>query len=105
MLKFLVFVLLPITLVLLAIFAQELFELHKQEKEEKKSLVREGMEGYLDQLFGYRNAKVFKVVYDADGNERYMVYFPSYAWFKEPTYKWYEVYQVQNGYRHSEITK
>lgn len=103
MLKLFVFVLILITLVLLSIFIDGLMELHKQEKEDKVNMVREGMEGYLDKTFGFGNVTIFKSILDADGNTRYLVYLPKYEWFKSPKYDWYEVYATQNGYQHIEL--
>ena len=103
MLKPLVFVLIAITLILLSLFIDGLMQLYKQEKEDKKNTVRDGMEGYLDQTFGIGPVKIFKTIQDADGNLRYLVYLPQYEWFKTPQYKWYEVYATQNGFQHNEI--
>lgn len=100
---FLVFVLIPINLILLSVFFDGLMRLYKQEKEDKKNLVREGMEGYLDQTFGYGTVKIFKSVHDAEGNVRYLVYLPTYEWFKSQKNQWYEVYATHNGFHHNEI--
>ncbi|WP_142922571.1 hypothetical protein [Neobacillus notoginsengisoli] len=105
MLKFLVFILIPVTLVVLAIFIEGLLELYKLKREEENSLAREGMEGYLDQQFGYKKVRVFKKIYDAEGAVRYMVYLPSYEWFKAPNYQWYEVFSTEQGYKHCEIER
>lgn len=103
MLKFLIFVLIPITLILLAVFFEGMMELYKQEKEEEKNIVRDGMEGYLDQKYGRGKVKIFKSILDAEGNERYLIYLPHYEWFKTPKYQWYEVYATHNGFHHREI--
>ena len=103
MFKFLVFVLIPINLIMIAVFIDELFQLYRQEKEEQKNIVREGMEGYLDQAFGFGTVKIFKSVFDAEGNESYLVYLPQYEWFKAPKYKWFEVYSKDNSFYHCEI--
>lgn len=105
MFKLLIFVLIAITLVLMSIFFAGLTELHKKETEERKNLVRAGMEGYLDQMFGFGMAKLFKTIYDAEGNLRYVVYLPQNKWFKAPKYKWYEVYETQTGFQHVEIQR
>lgn len=84
-------------------FVDGVLELHKQEKEEMKSIIRDGMEGYLDRTFGFGTVTIFKSVLDAEGNTRYLVYLPRYAWFKAPKYDWYEVYATQNGYKHEAI--
>ncbi|MCM3690706.1 hypothetical protein [Neobacillus niacini] len=103
MLKLFIFVLILITLVLMSMFIDGVLELHKQEKEEKKNIVRDGMEGYLDKTFGFGNVTIFKTVLDAEGNTRYLVYFPKYEWFKAPKYEWYEVYATQSGFKHDAI--
>ena len=103
MFKLLIFVLFTITLILLSLFIDGLMRLHNQEKEDKKNIVRDGMEGYLDQTFGIGPVKIFKTMFDADGNVRYLVYLPQYEWFKTPNYKWYEVYATKNGFQHTEI--
>ncbi|PEQ90557.1 hypothetical protein CN481_16940 [Bacillus sp. AFS006103] len=100
-----VFVLIAITLVLLSIFVDGLMTLHKEEKEADKNHVRDGMEGYLDQTFGFGFVKIFKTMLDSDGNVRYLVYLPQYEWFKAPQYKWYEVYATKSGYQHNEIIR
>ncbi|WP_156319886.1 hypothetical protein [Bacillus sp. FJAT-18017] len=105
LLKFVVFILIPVTLVVLAIFIEGILELHKLERKEENSLAREGMEGYLDQQFGYKKVKIFKTVYDEEGSVRYMVYLPSYEWFKAPSYQWYEVFSTDQGYQHIEIER
>ncbi|PLS01865.1 hypothetical protein [Neobacillus cucumis] len=106
MLKLLVFGLIIITLILVSIFIGGLMDLYKQELEEKKNMVRDGIEGYLDQTFGFRKVKVFKTLIDADGYVRYMVYLPQFEWFKSPTYTWYEVYQTQSGgFQHIDVEK
>ena len=91
MLKIFIFVLILITLVLLSIFIDGLLALHKQEQEDKKKMVRDGMEGYLDKTFGFGNVTIFKSILDAEGTTRYLVYLPKYEWFKSPKYEWYEV--------------
>jgi hypothetical protein len=103
LLKLVIFVLILITLVLLSIFIVGVLELHKQEKEDKKNIIRDGMEGYLDKTFGIGNVTIFKTILDADGNTRYLVYLPMYEWFKSPQYKWYEVYATQNGFNHEAV--
>lgn len=103
MLKLLVFILIAVTLILLSIFITGLMELHKQEQDARKSIGRDGLEGYLDQIFGFGAAKIFKTVFDAEGNLGYLVYLPQYKWFQSPTYKWYEVYATNTGFQHSEI--
>lgn len=105
MLKLFIFVLILITLVLMSMFIDGVMELHKQEKEEKKSIIRDGMEGYLDRTFGFGNVTIFKAIYDADGNTRYLVYLPRYEWFKSPKYEWFEVYATQSGFKHEAIEK
>lgn len=37
-----------VSLILLSVFIDGLLELHKQQNENKKNIVREGLEGYLD---------------------------------------------------------
>lgn len=105
MVKILIFVLIAITLILLSIFFTGLTELHKQEKEDRKNIVREGIEGNLDQIFGLGTVKIFKSIYVAEGNLRHVVYLPQYEWFKSPKYQWYEVYATQNGFQHIEIQR
>ncbi|WP_413300050.1 hypothetical protein AA0X95_17495 [Bacillus sp. 1P10SD] len=63
------------------------------------------MEGYLDQTFGFGTVKVYKLIVDAEGNVRYLVYLPQLEWFKTPTYKWYEVYATQSGFQHIEVER
>jgi hypothetical protein len=48
LLKLFIFVVILITLVVLSMFIDGVLELHKQEKEDKKNIIRDGMEGYLD---------------------------------------------------------
>lgn len=103
MFKLLIFALIAITLVLLSIFIDGLMKLYKEEKEAEKNVVRDGMDGYLDQTFGIGPVKIFKTMFDADGNERYLIYLPQYQWFKSPKYKWYEVYSTKNGFQHHEV--
>ncbi|WP_040203480.1 hypothetical protein [Neobacillus jeddahensis] len=103
MIQILVFILTIIALVLLSIFTVGLMELYKLEKEVRNNLVREGMLGYLDEIFGMGAAKIFKTILDAEGNHRYLVYLPQYAWFKSPKYQWFEVYETDNGFVHSEV--
>ncbi|WP_419887872.1 hypothetical protein ACN6MT_20945 [Neobacillus niacini] len=103
MLKLFLFVLILITLVVLSIFIDGVMELHKQEKEDKKNIIRDGMEGYLDKTFGFGNVTIFKSILCADGSTRYLVYLPKYEWFKSPQYDWYEVYASQNGYKHEAV--
>lgn len=103
MFTWLLFVIIAVTLVLLSIFVVGLTELHKQEQADKKNTIREGIDGYLDQIFGYGIAKIFKSIYDADGNQGYLIYLPQYEWFKSPKYKWYEVNVTHNGYHHIEL--
>jgi hypothetical protein len=105
LINLLIFILIAITLILLSLFIDGLMRLYKQEKDEKHTIVRDGMEGYLDQTFGIGPVKLFKTLLDADGNVRYLVYLPQYEWFKAPQYKWYEVYATQNGYQHIEIER
>ncbi|MEH7072766.1 hypothetical protein [Neobacillus drentensis] len=102
MFTLLIFVLIAVTLVLLSLFVDGLFGLYKQEKEAEKMLVRDGMEGYLYEM---GPVKIFKTLYDAEGNVRYLVYLPQYEWFKSPTYKWYEVYATHNGFQHIEVER
>ena len=103
MLKILIFILIAITLILLSLFVDGLMELYKQEKEAAKNTVREGMDGYLDQTFGFGMVKIFKTILDAEGNIHYLVYLPQYAWLKTPKYQWYEVYATHHGFHHSKI--
>lgn len=103
LLKLFIFLLILITLVLLSIFIDGVLELHKQEKEDKSNIIRDGMEGYLDKTFGFGNVTIYKSILDADGNTRYLVYLPKYEWFKAPKYEWFEVYATQSGYRHDSI--
>ncbi|MBV7507681.1 hypothetical protein KW850_20845 [Bacillus sp. sid0103] len=103
MFNLLIFVLIAITLVLLSIFIDGLMKLYKEEMEAEKNVVRDGMEGYLDQTFGIGPVKIFKTMFDADGNVRYLIYLPQYQWFKSPKYKWYEVYATKNGFQHHEV--
>ncbi len=103
MIKLLVFVLIAITLVLLSMFVDGLIELYKQEEEDKKHIIRDGLNGYLDQTFGFGKVRLFKTILDADGNLRYLVYLPKYEWFKAPEYQWYEVYKTHKGFHHSEL--
>ncbi|MGG3468657.1 hypothetical protein ABES02_14395 [Neobacillus pocheonensis] len=105
MLKLLVFVLIAITLILLSVFIDGLMELQKQELEEKKNIIREGIEGYLDRTFGFGTVKIFKSLLDAEGNLGYLVYLPHYEWFKSPQYKWYEVFATQKGFQHDEVER
>ncbi|WP_342042669.1 hypothetical protein [Bacillus sp. OTU2372] len=105
MFKLLIFVLIAITLILLSLFIDGLMGLYKKEKEEAKNTVREGIIGYMDQTFGFEMAKVFKSIHDAEGNVRYLVYLPQYAWFKSPNYQWYEVYATHNGYQHNKVER
>jgi hypothetical protein len=100
-----VVVLTIITFFLLPIFIDGLIKLHKQEEVEKKDIIREGMEGYLDKIFGYGMAKMFKSIPDAEGNIRQVVYLPQYEWFKSPKYQWFEVYATADGYEHMEIER
>ncbi|WHY03101.1 hypothetical protein [Neobacillus sp. DY30] len=103
MLKLFIFVLILITLVLLSIFMVGVRELHKKEKDYRKNIIRDGMEGYLDKTFGFGNVTIFKSILDADGNTRYLVYLPKYEWFKSPQYEWYDVYATQSGFKHEPI--
>lgn len=100
---FFVVVLTLVTFFLLPIFVDGLIKLHKQEEAEKRNIIREGMEGYLDKIFGYGMTNVFKTIVDAEGNIGYVVYLPHYEWFKTPKYQWFEVYATGDGYKHSEI--
>jgi uncharacterized membrane protein len=101
--QLLIFVLILITLILLSIFIGGMLDLYKKEQEEKKDIIREGLEGYLDQIFGFGNVTIFKSILDAEGNIRYLIYLPKYEWFKSGKYEWYEVYSTQQGYDHNEI--
>ncbi|MGG1398202.1 hypothetical protein ABE288_10410 [Bacillus salipaludis] len=104
MLKFIVFVvLIPITIFLLSAFINGLFELSHEEKENRKRLIREGIEGYLDQTFGYGTAKIFKSIFDAEGLLSYVIYLPHYKWLKSPRYQWFEVSLSDKGYTLREI--
>lgn len=87
----------------MSMFIDGVMELHKQEKEEKKNIIRDGMEGYLDRTFGFGTFTIFKTLLDADGHTRYLVYLPKYEWFKAPKYEWYEVYATQSGFKHEAI--
>jgi hypothetical protein len=84
-------------------FIDGVMELHKQENEEKKNIIRDGMEGYLDSTFGFGTVTIYKTVLDATGNTRYLVYLPRYEWFKSPKNDWYEVYATQSGYNHEAL--
>ena len=66
MFNLLIFVLIAITLILLSLFIDGLMRLYKKEKEDKKNIVRDGMEGYLAQTFGIGPVKIFKSIHDAD---------------------------------------
>ncbi|MBY0147398.1 hypothetical protein [Neobacillus niacini] len=103
MLKLFVFVLILFTLVLISMFIDGVVELHKQEKEEKKNIIRDGMKGYLDKTFGFGNVTLYKTILDAEGNTCYLVYLPKYEWFKAPKYEWYEVCATQSGYKHEAV--
>ncbi|MEH7305710.1 hypothetical protein [Neobacillus drentensis] len=103
MFKLLIFALIAITLVLISILIDGLMKIYKEEKDAEKNVVRDGMEGYLDQTFGIGPVKIFKTMFDADGNVRYLIYLPEYQWFKSPNYKWYEVYATKNGFQHHEV--
>jgi hypothetical protein len=103
LLKLFVFVLILFTLVLISMFIDGVVELHKQEKEEKKNIIRDGMEGYLDKTFGFGNVTLYKTILDAEGNTSYLVYLPKYEWFKAPKYEWYEVCATKNGFTHEAI--
>ncbi|WP_075981615.1 hypothetical protein [Bacillus massilinigeriensis] len=103
MLKLLVVVLFIITFILMGIFIDGLMELHKKEKENLKNLIREGIEGYLDQTFGYRAAKIFKTILDSEGNMIYLVYLSQFEWFKSAKYQWYEVYVNNDGFHHVKV--
>lgn len=103
MLKLFVFVLILITLVLMSMFIDGVVELHFKEKEEKKNITRDGVEGYLDKTFGFGNVTLYKTILDAEGNTRFLVYLPKYEWFKAPKYEWYEVYATQSGYKHEAV--
>ena len=105
MLKIFIFILILITLILLSIFIDGLMGLHKQEREDKKNMVRDGMEGYLDKTFGFGNVTIFRSILDAEGTTRYLVYLPKYEWFKSPKYEWYEVYATQSGFKHEATTR
>jgi hypothetical protein len=101
--QLLLFVLILITLILLSIFIGGMIDLYKKEQEDKKDIVREGLEGYLDQIFGFGKVTIFKSILDADGNVRYLIYLPKYEWFKSGKYEWYEVYATQQGFQHNEV--
>lgn len=98
-------VLIPITIILLGAFINGVIVLNNKEKEDKKRIVKEGIEGYLEQTFGIGTVKIFKKIFDADGILRYIIYLPHYEWFKSPRYQWYEVYATDNGYHHIEIER
>jgi hypothetical protein len=100
--KLLMVVFILITFFLLSIFIDGMMKLHKQEEEEKRNIVRDGMLGYLDRTFGFGKVEIFKSMYDADGNESYLVYSPQYEWFNS-SYKWYEVNATENGFQHIEV--
>jgi hypothetical protein len=104
--QFMIFVVLvPLTIMLLGAFVNGLFELSHEEKEERKRIIREGIEGYLDRTFGYNTAKIFKSLLDSNGLLSYIVYLPHYEWFKTPRYQWFEVCTTNNGYNHTEINR
>ncbi|MEH7108792.1 MULTISPECIES: hypothetical protein [Bacillaceae] len=103
MFKIFIFVLIAVTLIMLSIFMDGMIDLYKQEEEKRKNTVRDGLEGYLDQVFGFGRVRIFKTLIDADGSVRYVVYLPKYEWFKAPTYTWYEVYLTNKGFRHNEF--
>ena len=106
MLQFMVFVVLvPVTIMLLGAFVNGLFELSHEEKEERKRMIREGIEGYLDRTFGYGTAKIFKKILYSDGILGYVIYLPHYEWFKAPRFQWFEVYATDNAYNHIEIER
>jgi hypothetical protein len=67
LLKLFTFVLILMTLVLLSIFIDGVLKIHKQEKEDKKNFIRDGMEGYLDKTFGFGNVTIFKSIFDTHG--------------------------------------
>lgn len=89
----------------MSIFIDGLLKLHKQELKEKSKLVRDGLEGYLDQVFGRECATLFNTIADAEGNMSYLVYLPKNEWFKSANYQWFEVYANQNGYHHKQIER
>lgn len=103
MFKFFIVILILITFFLLSLFIDGLMKLNKQEKENTRNIVREGIEGYLDQTFGIGTVEIFKSILDAEGNLGYKVYMPHYEWFKSPKYQWFEVYATNQGFHHSEI--
>ena len=106
MFNFLIFVVLvPVTIMLLGAFVNGLFELSQEEKEERKRIIREGIEGYLDRTFGYETTKIFKKIIYSDGILSYLIYLPHYEWFKAPKYQWFEVYATENGFNHTEIER
>ncbi|MFJ5714607.1 hypothetical protein [Neobacillus sp. NPDC093127] len=105
MFQLFIFVLIAITLVLLGMFITGLMDQYKTEKEEKKSIVRDGILGYLDRTFGFGTVKIFKSFLDAEGNEGFLVYLPKHEWFKSPTYQWYEVYEIGEDFRHAETER
>lgn len=93
-----------ITFFLLSLFIDGMMKLHNEEEAGKRNLIREGIEGYLDQTFGYGAVRLFNTLIDANGKLIHVVYKPTYEWFKTPTYHWYEVYVTDNGYKHVEIS-
>ncbi len=103
--QLLIFVLILITLILLSIFIGGLLDLYKKEQEDKINIVKYGLEGYLDQIFGMGKVSIFKTILDAEGNVRYLIYLPKYEWFKSGEYEWYEVYATQQGFHHNEISR
>lgn len=105
MFQIFIFVLIAITLILLSILVDGLMELYKKEEEDKKNIIRDGIEGYLDRTFGYGAVKIFKSLVDAEGNLGYLVYLPQYEWFKSPKYHWYEVFSSQNGYKYTYVKR
>ncbi len=92
-----------ITFFLLSMFIDGLLKLHKQEQDGKLNQIREGIEGYLDQIFGYNTVTLFNTLVDAEGTLSYVVYQPKHEWFKSPEYHWYEVFETEKGFKHEKI--
>lgn len=103
MVKILLVILILVTFFLLSLFIDGMMKLHRQEEDGKRNFIRDGIEGYLDQTFGYEAVKLFNTLIDANGTLIYVVYKPTYKWFKEPKYDWYEVYATDKGYEHAQI--
>lgn len=88
---------------MLSMFIDGLLKLHKQEQDNIRNQIREGIEGYLDQTFGYKAATLFNTLVDAEGTLSYVVYKPKHEWFKTPKYHWYEVFATDKGFKHVEM--